>query len=118
MSKILIADDASFMRLMIRQILARRGPLEILEAENGQVAIDLFRSQRPDLTLLDITMPGKDGLETLREILEIDPQAKIIMCSAVAHEKVVQNAIQLGATDFLIKPFRPNLLLETVNKYI
>ncbi|WP_425807677.1 response regulator [Desulfitobacterium sp. Sab5] len=118
MSKILVADDAIFMRLMIRQILARRDSIEIWEAENGQVAIELFREHRPDLTFLDITMPIKDGLETLEEILAIDNQAKIIMCSAVAQEKVVQNAIQKGATDFLIKPFRPNQLLETVNKYL
>ncbi|HVJ48914.1 response regulator [Desulfitobacterium sp.] len=118
MSKVLVADDAVFMRLMIRQILAHRESIEIWEAENGQVAIDLFNEHKPDLTFLDITMPIKDGFTTLQEILTIDPHAKIIMCSAVAQEKVVQKAIEMGATDFLIKPFRPNKFLETVNKYL
>lgn len=118
MSKILVVDDATFMRLMIRQILSRRESIEIWEAENGQVAVDLFREHKPDLTFLDITMPIKDGLEALQEILTFNPQAKIIMCSAVAQEKVVQKAIEMGATDFLIKPFRANKLMETVNKYL
>lgn len=118
MSKILVADDASFMRLMIRQILSRRETIEIWEAENGQVAVDLFREQKPDLTLLDITMPIKDGLEALQEMLILNPHAKIIMCSAVAQEKVIQRALELGATDFLAKPFRANKLLEIVNKYL
>lgn len=118
MSKILVADDASFMRLMIRQVLSHRESIEIFEAENGQVAINLFCEHKPDLTFLDITMPIKDGLDTLQEILTVDNQAKVIMCSAVAQEKVIQRAIELGATDFLIKPFRPNKLLETVNKYL
>jgi two-component system chemotaxis response regulator CheY len=118
MSKILVADDASFMRLMIRQILSRRETIEIWEAENGQVAVDLFCKQKPDLIFLDITMPIKDGLETLQEMLTLNPQAKVIMCSAVAQEKVVQRAIEMGATDFLTKPFRANKLLEIVNKYL
>jgi two-component system chemotaxis response regulator CheY len=118
MSKILVADDAIFMRLMMRHILTRRESIEIWEAENGQVAIDLFRVHQPDLTFLDITMPVKDGLAALQEILVINSQAKIIMCSAVAQEKVVQQALEMGATDFLIKPFRPNKLLETVSKYM
>lgn len=118
MSKILVADDAVFMRLMIRQILTHRESIEIWEAENGQVAVDLFRVHQPDLTFLDITMPIKDGLATLQEILAIDSQAKIVMCSAIAQEKVVQKAIEMGAIDFLIKPFRPNKFLETINKYL
>lgn len=118
MSKILVADDATFMRLMIRQILSRRESIEILEAENGQVALDLFREYKPDLTFLDITMPIKDGLVTLEEMLTLNSKAKIIMCSAISQEKVVKKAIEIGAADFLIKPFRPNKFLETVNKYL
>ena len=117
MSKILVADDASFMRLMMRQILSSRGgQTEIIEAENGQVALEKFQIYRPDLTFLDITMPVRDGLSTLSEILAIDPDAKVIMCSAVAQESVVREALSKGAVDFVIKPFRSHQLLEAVSK--
>lgn len=118
MSTILVADDASFMRLMIRQILARRGYTDILEAENGQIAVELFRLHKPDLTLLDITMPHLDGLGALTEILILEAKAKVIMCSAVAQEKMVREALERGALDFVIKPFRPEELLRTVTKYL
>lgn len=118
MSKILIADDASFMRLMICQILARKGLTDITEAENGQQAVEKFEAIKPDLTLLDITMPELDGLAALSEILAIDPQAKVIMCSAVAQESMVREALKRGAVDFVVKPFRPEELLRTVGKYL
>jgi len=118
MSKILVADDASFMRLMIRQILARQGQTDILEAENGRVAVEFFRQHKPDLTLLDITMPELDGLATLTEILTMEPSAKVIMCSAVAQEQIVQEALSRGAVDFVVKPFRPNELMQAVSKYL
>lgn len=118
MSKILIADDASFMRLMIRQILSSRGYTEIVEAENGQIALEMYQTFRPELVFLDITMPVRDGLSTLSEILKVDPQAKVIMCTAVCHENVVRDALQLGALDFVVKPFRTQQFLETVAKYL
>ncbi|MDA8227861.1 MAG: response regulator [Desulfitobacterium hafniense] len=118
MSKILVADDASFMRLMIRQVLARKGYTDIFEAENGRLAVELYKLNRPSLTLLDITMPELDGLTALTEILAFDPQAKIVMCSAVAQESMVLDALSRGALDFVTKPFRPDDLLQTVNKYL
>lgn len=118
MSKILIADDASFMRLMICQILARKGLTDVIEVENGQQAVEHFRSDKPDLTLMDISMPELDGLAALVEILAIDPLAKVIMCSAIAHESVVQDALKRGALDFVIKPFRPEVLLRAVTKQL
>ena len=118
MSTILVADDASFMRLMIRQILARRGYTDILEAENGKVAVSQFREHKPELVLLDITMPELDGLAALKEMLALEPKAKVVMCSAIAQENMVREALKLGALDFVVKPFRPEELLRTVTKYL
>ena len=118
MSKILIADDASFMRLMICQILARKGLTNVIEAENGRQAVERFKSDKPNLTLMDITMPELDGLAALEEILLIDPMAKIIMCSAVADESMVENALKRGAVDFVAKPFRPEELLRSVSMHL
>jgi two-component system chemotaxis response regulator CheY len=118
MSKILIADDASFVRLMICQILARKGLTNIVEAENGRQAVERFKSDQPDLTIMDITMPELDGLAALREILVFNPLARVIMCSAVAHESVVSEALKRGALDFVVKPIRSDELLRTVLKYL
>lgn len=118
MSKILIADDASFVRLMICQILARKGLTDIVEAENGRLAVERFKSDKPDLTIMDITMPELDGLDALTEILVLNPSAKVIMCSAVAHDSMVLEALKRGALDFVVKPFRPDELLRTVLKYL
>ena len=118
MSKILIADDASFMRLMISQILARQGLTNIMEAENGRQAVELYKSYKPDLTLMDITMPELDGLAALAEILIIDPAAKVVICSAVADENIVKESMRMGATGFIAKPFRPDELLYTVLKQL
>ncbi len=118
MSKILIADDASFMRLMISQILARQGLTNILEAENGRQAIEQFKSNQPDLTIMDITMPELDGLAALAEILRIEPLAKVIICSAVANENIVSEALRRGAVEFVAKPFRPDAFLRTILKHL
>jgi len=118
MSKILIADDASFMRLMICQILGRKGLTDIVEAENGRQAVERFKFEKPDLTFMDITMPELDGFAALAEILALDPSATVIMCSAVAHENMVQDALKRGAVDFVVKPFRPEEFLRVVSKYL
>lgn len=118
MSKILIADDASFMRLMIRQVLSRQNHTEIIEADNGHTAVELYKKTKPDLTLMDITMPKLDGLEALTLILSFDPKAKVVMCSAIAQEGMVKEALKRGALDFVVKPFRPDDLLRAVKKYV
>jgi len=118
MNKILIADDASFVRLMIYQILTREGLTNIVEAEDGRQAVELYKSEQPDLTIMDITMPELDGLAALTEILAFNPLAKVIMCSAVAHESVVLDAINRGALDFVVKPIHRAELLQTVLKYL
>ena len=116
--KILVADDANFMRLMICQTLTRKGLVETLEAKDGQQAVELFASGRPELTILDITMPELDGMGALDKILTLDPKAKVIICSAASHEAMVEEALQRGAVDFITKPFRPDELLSIVKKHL
>ncbi|HZK85413.1 MAG TPA: response regulator [Desulfosporosinus sp.] len=118
MSRILVADDASFVRLMICRILARKGLTNIVEVENGRQAVEHYISDEPDLTIMDITMPELDGLDALAEILEFDPLAKVIICSAIAHESVRIDALKRGALDFVVKPFSPDELLRAVSKYV
>ena len=118
LSTILVVDDASFMRVLIRQILARRGYTDIIEAGNGLIAVELYKKHKPELSLLDITMPEMDGITALAEIIAYDEKAKVIMCSAIAQDNMVQQALKAGALDFVIKPFRPEELLRVVSKYL
>ena len=116
--KVLVVDDASFVRMMIRQVLVRLGHSNILEATNGFEAVELYKAHTPALTTLDITMPVLDGLSALREIIAFDPTAKVIMCSAVAQGNVVNEALDIGAVDFVAKPFRPDDLTKIIKKYL
>jgi two-component system chemotaxis response regulator CheY len=118
MAKILIVDDAAFMRMMIRENLKKAGYAEFAEAGNGNEAVNQYIELKPDLVLLDITMPEKDGLTALQEIRENDPAAKIVMCSAMGQENMVIEAVKLGALDFIVKPFKPERLLQTVKNII
>ncbi|MDR2163694.1 MAG: response regulator [Clostridiales Family XIII bacterium] len=118
MAKILIVDDAAFMRMMVKENLKKAGFTEFAEAGNGEEAIEKYASEAPDLVLLDITMPVKDGLAALQEIKEKDPGANIVMCSAMGQESLVIEAIKLGALDFIVKPFKPERLLQTVKNII
>lgn len=115
--KVLVVDDASFVRMMIRQVLVHLGHTDILEATNGYKAIERYKANKPGLTILDITMPELDGLSALKEIISIDPTAKVIMCSAVADETIVREALDVGAVDFIAKPFRPDELGKVIRKY-
>lgn len=112
---ILVVDDAAFMRMMIRDILEREGYV-IQEAVNGRDAIEKYRESNPDLVTLDITMPEMDGVEALREIRRLDPAARVLMVSAMGQQKMIVDALESGATDFLVKPFQPTKVLETVKK--
>lgn len=112
---ILVVDDAAFMRMMIRDILAREGYV-IQEAVNGRDAIEKYRESRPDLVTLDITMPEMDGVEALRAIRDIDPDARVLMVSAMGQQKMIVDALESGAADFLVKPFQPTKVLQTVKK--
>ena len=110
---ILISDDAAFMRMMIKDILTKNGYNVVGEAENGKVAVDKYTELKPDLVLMDITMPEMDGIESLKAIRAKDPNACVIMCSAMG-----QQAIQSGAKDFIVKPFQAERVLEAVKKVI
>ena len=116
MSKsVLVVDDAAFMRMMIRDILTKEGYV-IHEAVNGRDAVEKFAEVRPDLVTMDITMPEMSGLEALRAIREGDPSARVLMVSAMGQQKMIVEALELGAMDFLVKPFQPTKVLETVKK--
>ena len=117
-AKVLVVDDAAFMRMMIKDILSKNGYEVVGEAENGAVAVQKFSELRPDLTTMDITMPEMDGITAVKEIKKIDPAAKVIMCSAMGQQSMVIEAIQSGARDFIVKPFQPDRVLEAVSKVV
>lgn len=114
--KIMVVDDAAFMRMMIKDSLTKNGYTNLIEAQDGQIAIDTYQAEKPDLTIMDITMPNVDGLQALQAIKRIDPSAKIVMCSAMGQESMVVDAIRYGALDFIVKPFKPDRILQTVSK--
>ena len=116
MARILVVDDAAFMRKMVSDALIKGGHEVVGEAGNGIEAVSRFQELKPEVTTLDITMPEKDGLSALREIIEIDPSARVIMCSALGQESKVLESIKLGAKDFVVKPFQPYRVLEAVGK--
>ncbi len=118
MARVLVVDDAAFMRKMVSDALAKGGHEVIGQAGNGVEAIAQFRELRPDLMTLDITMPEKDGLETLKDVMELDPGAKVIMCSALGQESKVLESIKLGAKDFVVKPFQPDRVLSAIDKAV
>ncbi len=114
--KILIVDDAAFMRMMIKNILVKGGYDVIGEAENGRQAVSMYLDSKPDLVTMDITMPEMDGLEAVKAIRSTDPSANIIMCSAMGQQAMVMDAIQAGAKDFIVKPFQQERLLQAVER--
>ena len=118
MAKVLIVDDAAFMRMMIKDILTKNGYEIAAEAENGKIAVDKYNEVKPDLVLLDITMPEMDGIQALKAIKAADPGAKVIMCSAMGQQAMVIEAIQAGAKDFIVKPFQADRVLEAVKKVV
>lgn len=115
---ILICDDAAFMRMMIKDILVKNGYDIAGEAENGLKAIDKYNETKPDLVMMDITMPEMDGIKALKEIKAIDPSANVIMCSAMGQQAMVIESIQAGAKDFIVKPFQTDRVLEAVKKAV
>ncbi|GIO66835.1 response regulator [Paenibacillus sp. JTLBN-2024] len=115
-NRILIVDDAAFMRMMIRDILTKNGFEVVGEAQDGAQAIEKFKELRPDLITMDITMPEMDGIAALKEIKKLDPSAKVIMCSAMGQQAMVIDAIQAGAKDFIVKPFQTDRVIEAINK--
>lgn len=115
-TRVLIVDDAVFMRNTLKEIFVSNGFEVAGEAANGQEAIEKYREIKPDVTTMDIVMPFKNGIEATREINKIDPKATVIICSALGQESLVMEAIEAGATDFIIKPFKPQNVLQVVRK--
>ena len=115
---ILICDDAAFMRMMIKDILTKYGYNVVGEAENGAKAVEKYQELKPDLVLMDITMPEMDGIQALKAIKAADPSATVIMCSAMGQQAMVIESIQSGAKDFIVKPFQQDRVLEAVRKVV
>ena len=116
--KVLIVDDAAFMRMMIKDILTKSGYEVVGEADNGVKAVEKYKELTPDLVLMDITMPEMNGIDAVKTIKELDPGAKIVMCSAMGQQAMVIESIQAGARDFIVKPFQADRVLEAVRKVI
>jgi two-component system chemotaxis response regulator CheY len=115
---ILIADDLQFIKLVLRDLVEKAGFRVVGEASNGEEAIEMFQDKRPDVVLMDITMPKMDGLTALKKILKIDPNAKIIMCSALGQQTLIVQALQMGAKDFIVKPFRAERVVNSIKKIL
>lgn len=118
MAKILVVDDAAFMRMMVKDTLTKGGYEDIYEAVDGADAVEKFKEIGPDLVIMDITMPNMDGLEALKEIKQIDGGANVVMCSAMGQESMVIDAIKSGAKDFIVKPFKPDRIIKTVSSIV
>lgn len=116
--RILIVDDAAFMRMMIKDILSKNGYEIAGEAENGARAIEKYKELTPDLVIMDITMPEVDGIQAVKEIRKSNPDSKIIMCSAMGQQAMVIESIQAGARDFIVKPFQAERVVEAVKKVL
>jgi len=116
MARILVADDASFMRMMIREIVEEEGYEVVGEASDGIEAVDMYRELHPDIVTMDIVMPRRSGIDAVRGIVELEPSACIVMCSALGQETLVSESLQAGARDFIVKPFKPEAVLATLRE--
>lgn len=116
MARVLIVDDAAFMRMTIRQIIEAEDHTMVAEAENGVEAIEKFMETKPDVVILDISMPEMNGIETLKRLKILDPKAKIIICSAIGYQDLLAQAIECGAAEFILKPFEKEQLVNAIEK--
>jgi len=117
-AKILIVDDAAFMRMMLADILIKKGYKIAGEAEDDEKALRLYKELKPDLVTMDIIMPGAGGIEAIRRIMKEDPEAKILVVSAMGQQSLVKEAIEAGAKDFVVKPFKPEKVIEAAKKIL
>ena len=118
MAKMMLVDDAAFMRMMEKDALVKNGYTDIYEASDGAEAVEKYDELKPDLVIMDITMPNMDGLEALKAIRAKDANALVVMCSAMGQEAMVIDALKSGAKDFIVKPFKPDRLIKTVSTLI
>jgi two-component system chemotaxis response regulator CheY len=117
-AKVLIVDDALFMRNMLRNIFSESGFDIVGEAQNGNEAIEMYQRLKPDLVTMDIVMPEKNGIEALKEIMAADGTARIFICSALGQESLIMEALEAGARDFIVKPFKPPKVIEVAQKVL
>jgi two-component system chemotaxis response regulator CheY len=118
MTRVLIADDASFMRQMIRDIIEPEGFQVVGEASDGVEVVEKFKELHPDLVMMDIVMPKRSGIDAVKGIVAMDPTARVVMCSALGQETLVMEALQVGAKDFIVKPFKPDTVVVTLRKVL
>ena len=118
MKRVLVADDASFMRQMIRDIIEPEGYEVVGEASDGVEVVEKFKDLQPDLVMMDIVMPKRSGIDAVKGIVAMDPGAQVVMCSALGQEALVMEAIQAGAKDFIVKPFKPDAVIGTLAKVL
>ncbi|MEN8687374.1 MAG: response regulator [Desulfuromonadales bacterium] len=116
--RVMVVDDALFMRNILKDIFVRHGYEVVAEAENGDTALQLYQESNPDLVTMDIVMPKKSGIEALQEIMAADPDAHVIMVSALGQDALVLEAVEAGARDFIVKPFKEDKVLETVRRVV
>jgi two-component system chemotaxis response regulator CheY len=118
MARVLVADDASFMRQMIREIVEAEGHEVVGEASDGDEAVEEWKRLHPDVVTMDIVMPRRSGIDAVKGIMDLDATARVVMCSALGQETLVQEALQAGARDFIVKPFKPDSVIATLNKVL
>ncbi|WP_268903754.1 response regulator [Heyndrickxia oleronia] len=118
MAKILVVDDAKFMRVTLTNMLKKANHIVIGEAENGREAVELYRKLKPEIVTMDITMPEMTGLDAVKEIKKEFPDAKIVICSSMGQQKMVMDAIEAGAKDYIVKPFNENRVNEAIDKVL
>lgn len=116
--RVMVVDDALFMRNMLKDIFVRAGYEVVAETDNGEAAPQLYQDTKPDLVTMDIVMPKKSGIEALQEIIATDPQARVVMVSALGQDSLVLEAVEAGARDFIVKPFREDKVLETIRRIV
>ncbi len=114
--RILITDDTAFMRMTLRNVLEKNGYEVVAEAEDGLQAVERYQQLKPDLVTMDITMPNMDGITAIKKIMDQDPQAKIVVVSAMGQKALVIEALNSGAKDFIVKPFQPDRIVEALQK--
>ncbi len=115
---VLIADDLKFMKMVLKDIIEKAGFRVVGEASDGYEVLNLYEEKHPDVVILDITMPKMDGITALKKLMEMDPEAKVIMCSALGQQRLIVNAIQIGAKDFIVKPFQPERIVNSIKKVL
>ena len=118
MARVLVADDASFMRQMIREIVEAEGHEVVGEASDGDEVVEEFKRLQPEIVTMDIVMPRRSGIDAVKSIIALHPDARVVMCSALGQESLVQEAMEAGACDFIVKPFKPDSVIATIQKVL